>query len=186
MNKNKLTLIFILIGFLCLNLLLKFPTKAAELEKSIFFSETHRIECLKEKQLLKDNRVKEKKNIEEETILVEIEEETATEQEVIIKEETIEYAEYIYDASDLMYHGVIYAGGYRYTFYQESVLPGDGLSIPGRWSDYNTGFVRDGEGNICLASSDLVYGTIVQTPWGQGCIYDCGCSSGTLDVYLCW
>lgn len=63
-------------------------------------------------------------------------------------------------------------------------MPGGGLRIPGRYSDEN--FVRDGEGNICLASSDLSKGTYVKTPWGMGKIYDCGCAHGTIDVYVSW
>lgn len=178
MNKNKIILTLTLIGFLCLNILSSIPVKATPISKEkLFSSEIHRIECLKEKQLLKNNRIK--NNVKQEVVEIEI----AVEQS---SEEVMEYSEYFYDASDLMYYGVIYADGYRYTFYQEAVLSGDGLSISGRWSDYNTGFVRDTYGNICLASSDLAYGTIIQTPWGQGCVYDCGCSSGTLDVYLCW
>lgn len=178
MNKSKIILVLTLIGFLSFSILLSTPTKATPtLKEESSSSEIHRIEYLKEKQLLKNNRIK--NNVEKEIIEIEVTVEQSS-------EETIEYSEYFYDASDLMYYGVIYADGYRYTFYQESVLSGDGLNIPGRRSDYDTGFIRDEYGNICLASSDLAYGTIVQTLWGQGCVYDCGCSSGTLDVYLCW
>lgn len=80
--------------------------------------------------------------------------------------------------------GVIYWGGYRWTWYSENVLPGGGLKIPGRWSDGT--FVRDEDGCICVASSDLPWGTYIDTPWGPGRIYDCGCASGTLDVYVSW
>ena len=92
------------------------------------------------------------------------------------------YSEYI--PHDLMYHGVIYWGGWRWTWYSENVLPGPGLKIPGRWSDGN--FVRDENGYICLASDDLDWGTYVDTPWGPGRVYDCGCASGTIDVYVSW
>lgn len=81
-------------------------------------------------------------------------------------------------------YGVFRWHGYKWTWYSERVLPGPGLRIPGRWSD--TYFVRDGDGNICLASSDLAKGTYVMTPWGQGRIYDCGCAHGTIDVYVTW
>lgn len=80
--------------------------------------------------------------------------------------------------------GVLYWGGYRWTWYSERVLPGGGLNIPGRYSDGT--FVRDGEGYICLASNDLGRGTVVSTPFGAGKIYDCGCASGTIDVYVSW
>lgn len=89
-----------------------------------------------------------------------------------------------YTPYDLMYHGVLYWGGWRWTWYSENVLPGPGLKIPGRWSDGD--FVRDADGCICLASSDLAWGTYVDTPWGLGRVYDSGCASGTLDVYVSW
>ena len=89
-----------------------------------------------------------------------------------------------YSPYDLMYLGEIYWGGWRFTWYSENVLPGGGLNIPGRWSDGN--FVRDESGNLCLASSDLPYGSVVLTPWGYGIVYDSGCDSGTIDVYTSW
>lgn len=85
---------------------------------------------------------------------------------------------------DLKTMGEIYDSGWRYTWYSENVLPGGGLDIPGRYSDGN--FVRDGDGNLCVASSDLPQGTIVNTPWGTGKVYDSGCDSGTLDMYVSW
>ena len=89
-----------------------------------------------------------------------------------------------YSFDELLWMGVIYWGDYRWTYYSESVLPGEGLNIPGRYTD-ETGFVCDENGYICLASSDLSYGTIVSTPFGRmGCVYDSGCPSGTLDVYV--
>ena len=63
-------------------------------------------------------------------------------------------------------------------------MPGKGLKIPGRYSDGN--FVRDENGYICLASSDLPKGTVVDTPFGKGKVYDTGCPSGTIDVYVSW
>lgn len=92
--------------------------------------------------------------------------------------------EWFVTPEEFRYIGTFNWNGYRWTYYSERVLPGGGLNIPGRWSD--TYFVRDGEGNICLASSDLGWGTYVPTPWGQGRVYDCGCASGTLDVYVTW
>ena len=80
--------------------------------------------------------------------------------------------------------GVVYQNGYRYTYYSEKVLPGKGLNIPGRYSDGN--FVRDKDGYICVASSDLKKGTVVDTPFGKGKVYDTGCPSGTIDIYCSW
>lgn len=91
-----------------------------------------------------------------------------------------------YSPSDFAFAGVIYWGNYRWTWYSERVLPGYGLDIPGRYTDY-LGYVRDQDGYLCLASNDLARGTIVDTPFGsQGKVYDCGCASGTLDVYVGW
>ena len=78
--------------------------------------------------------------------------------------------------------GVIYANGYKYTYYSERVLPGPGLKIPGRHSDGN--FVRDGDGYICVASCDLPKGTVVATPFGEGKVYDVCGESGTIDIYV--
>lgn len=89
-----------------------------------------------------------------------------------------------YSPSDLMTMGVIYWGDWRFTWYSENVLPGGGLSIPGRWSDGN--FVRDCDNYICVASSDLSKGTVLETPWGMAKVYDCGCASGTIDIYTSW
>lgn len=80
--------------------------------------------------------------------------------------------------------GVIHWNGWRWTYYSEKVLPGHGLKIPGRHVDGN-GFVCDENNYICLASSRLSKGTVVDTPFGkQGKIYDSGCASNTLDVYI--
>lgn len=91
-----------------------------------------------------------------------------------------------YSASDLQFSGVIYWGGWRWTWYSQKVLPGPGLVIPGRHVDEN-GYVCDGDDNICLAATSLCKGTIVDTPFGkQGKVYDSGCAYGTLDVYVAW
>lgn len=78
--------------------------------------------------------------------------------------------------------GVVYYNGYKFTYYSERVLPGPGLKIPGRHSDGN--FVRDGDGYICVASCDLPKGTVVDTPFGKGKVYDVCRDSGTIDIYV--
>ncbi len=89
-----------------------------------------------------------------------------------------------YSADELRFLGVIYAGDFKWTWYSQNVLPGGGLQIPGRHVDEN-GYICDENDRICLASSDLDWGTVVTTPFGkEGCVYDCGCASGTLDVYV--
>ena len=113
------------------------------------------------------------------------------EEQTIAIEESIEQVDSIYNAayspSDLKFQGVLYWGGWRWTWYSERVLPGGGLSIPGRHTESDTGFVCDGDGYICLASSSLSKGTIVDTPFGRlGKVYDCGCAADVLDVYVGW
>lgn len=89
----------------------------------------------------------------------------------------------IYSASQFMSMGVINWNNWRWTWYSENVLSGGGLNIPNRHVDEN-GYVCDGEGYICLSSSVLPKGTIIETPFGKsGKIYDSGCASDTIDVY---
>lgn len=80
--------------------------------------------------------------------------------------------------------GVVYADGFKWTWYSERVLPGQGLNIPGRYSDGN--YVRDGDGNIVLASCDYLKGTVLNTPFGRGKVYDYCPTSGVIDVYVSW
>lgn len=82
---------------------------------------------------------------------------------------------------DFLRDGVVYYNGNKYTYYSQSVLPGGGLNIPGRHVD--GGFVRDGDGYICVAN-DAPIGTIVFTPWGDAKIYDRGTSGNHYDVYV--
>lgn len=81
--------------------------------------------------------------------------------------------------------GVVYYNGHKETWYSQKVLPGGGLRIPGRHVD-SRGLVCDGDGYICVASSDLAKGTIVETSLGTGKVYDSGCASGTIDIYTDW
>lgn len=75
-------------------------------------------------------------------------------------------------------------GNYDYTWYSQRVLPGGGLNIPGRHVDEN-GFVRDENGNLCIAARDLDKGTEVDTPFGKAVVYDY-CPNGNLDIYTDW
>lgn len=81
--------------------------------------------------------------------------------------------------------GVVYFNGHRETYYSQRVLPGYGLKIPGRHVA-SDGTVRDANGYLCLASSDHPKGTVVETSLGTGVVYDCGCASGTIDIYTDW
>ena len=92
----------------------------------------------------------------------------------------------VYSPTDFYYSGVIKWGGWTWTYYSEVYMPGTALPIPGRWTDEN-GYVCDENNYICLASSSLPKGTIVDTPFGKmGKVYDCGCLSYILDVYVSW
>ena len=72
------------------------------------------------------------------------------------------------------------------TWYSEKVLPGGGLKVPGRHHN-DIGFVVDGDGYIVVASDDLPFGTVVDTPIGiKGKVYDCGPGLGIVDLYVYW
>lgn len=80
--------------------------------------------------------------------------------------------------------GIIGYNGWRWTWYSQRVLPGGGLRIPGRHVD-ERGYVCDGNNYICLASNNIGYGSVIDTPFGKkGKIYDSGCSG--VDVYTDW
>ena len=136
----------------------------------------------------KKEKKKEQKKIEEKAPEQKVVEEVEISKpiKVEVKEENYNKIETYYNPTDLQYSGVLYWGGYKWTWYSERILPGYGLNIPYRHTD-GDGFVCDGDGYICLASSDLSKGTVVSTPFGKmGKIYDCGCASGVLDVYVNW
>lgn len=88
--------------------------------------------------------------------------------------------------SDFKYIGVIYGDdGTRYTWYSQNVLPGGGLTELNNNGRHvgKDNLIYDGDGYIAVASSDYAKGTIVKTPFGFGKVYDCGCDSGTIDIY---
>lgn len=86
------------------------------------------------------------------------------------------------DSSSFKSQGVVYQDGTRYTWYSQNVLPGNGLNIPGRHVG-DDDLIYDSDGYIAVASSDHAHGTVVDTPFGQGKVYDDGCDSGTIDIY---
>lgn len=97
-----------------------------------------------------------------------------------------ETSEALYSASKFRNTGVIHWNGWRWTWYSKRVLPGGGLNIPGRHIDSN-GYICDENENICLSSSSLSKGTVIATPFGKnGKVYDTGCASDTIDVYVNW
>lgn len=92
-----------------------------------------------------------------------------------------------YTAEEFQELGIISWGAYRYTWYSELDMPGEGLIIDGRHVDENN-FVCDIDNYICVASDSLDRGTIVDTPFGkQGKVYDCGCGyDDIIDCYVSW
>jgi cytoskeletal protein RodZ len=83
--------------------------------------------------------------------------------------------------------GVLDFNGHHETYYDEKVLPGPGLNIPGRHVSYD-GTIRDGDGYICVAAhpSYMAKGAILLTSRGPAKVYDTGCDWGTIDLYVNW
>lgn len=83
--------------------------------------------------------------------------------------------------------GVAYIDGQEFTWYSQRTAPGGGLTElneNGRHVDESTGFVVDGDGYIAVASpwgQDAV-GTVVDTPYGQGKVYDVN-EGDSYDIY---
>jgi hypothetical protein len=91
-----------------------------------------------------------------------------------------------YSPSDLRQAGAFTWNGWKWTYYSERILPGNGLWIPGRYTD-SDGFVCDENGYICLASTSVSRHTTLITPFGRiGKVYDTGCAYGVMDVYVNW
>lgn len=84
-------------------------------------------------------------------------------------------------------NGSIRYNGHMETWYStnESCGQTTAWSIPGKHVA-DDGTIRDADGFICVASSDHKKHTIIMTSVGPGKVYDCGCSSGTIDVYTNW
>lgn len=112
--------------------------------------------------------------------------ETTKPKEMEVQITKTEVGKTLYSASYFMNMGVIHWNGWKWTWYSERVLPGGGLNIPGRHADSN-GYICDSNDYICLSSSSLSKGTIVATPFGKsGKVYDTGCASDVIDVYVNW
>lgn len=85
-------------------------------------------------------------------------------------------------------YGIVNHNGECFTYYSELVLPGEGLEIPGRYTDYE-GYVCDGEGCVVLATPNEYThprGSTIELPTGRmGKFYDF-CPEGSIDVYVGW
>ena len=88
----------------------------------------------------------------------------------------------LYNLSYFRYNGIVNWNGYKYTYYSQRVLPGQGLRIPGRHINKG-GYVADKDGYIVLAN-DRPKGTVLPTPFGyMGKVYDRGTYGNHIDVY---
>lgn len=116
---------------------------------------------------------------EEDTVSVQVD---FTEEVDYCQSDSEQYSTY---SGDFKSEGVVYEDGVRYTWYSQKVLTGTGLdelNSNGRHVD-ESGFIRDGDGYLVIASSDHSQGTLLETPFGTGKVYDSGCASGTIDMY---
>ena len=102
----------------------------------------------------------------------------------------IKMSDQIIRPQDFRVRGVIRNyNGKDWSYYDEADLPGGALEIPGRHTDDN--LVKDGDGNICLASKEITRGVTVLTPimdpngaQYNGKIYDYCDTAGRIDVYV--
>lgn len=79
--------------------------------------------------------------------------------------------------------GVNYFNGNRETYYSSNVLYH--YRTP-EWTAGADGVYRDSDGYVVVASSDLAQGSVLDTSFGAAKVYDTGCASGTVDVYVNW
>lgn len=71
---------------------------------------------------------------------------------------------------------------FRYTWYSSNVKR---HYRTGEWTPDDQGVYRDSDGYAVVASNDYPQGTVIEgTLFGTAKVYDCGCDSGTLDVYV--
>lgn len=81
--------------------------------------------------------------------------------------------------------GVYYYNGHRETYYSSRVLRHYRI---GEWHTDDEGFWRTAEGYYVVAANSAEYceGTLVDTSKGLAQVLDCGCSYGTIDMYVNW
>lgn len=84
-------------------------------------------------------------------------------------------------------NGSIDVFGHHETWYSTNESAGQttAVDIPGKHVAED-GTIRDIDGYVCVASSDLPFYSLVMTSVGPGKVYDTGCSRGIIDVYTTW
>ena len=97
------------------------------------------------------------------------------------QQQTAQQQSYSGNSGNFKSQGVIYQNGIRYTYYSSNVLYH--YRTP-EWTAGSDGIYRDSAGYIVVASSDHSQGSVVSTPFGAGKVYDSGCASGTIDIYV--
>lgn len=79
--------------------------------------------------------------------------------------------------------GVNYHNGWKETYYSSNVLY---HYRTGEWTVGSDGVYRDSDGYVVVASSSDSQGSVVDTSFGAGKVYDTGCDAGTHDIYTNW
>ena len=79
--------------------------------------------------------------------------------------------------------GVNWYNGWRETYYSSRVLY---HYMTPQWTAGSDGVYRDSDGYVIVSSSSESYGTITDTSFGAGKVYDTGCPYGTHDIYVNW
>lgn len=201
MNKNDKKKLIVLVSSLCLVIaticVLIFSHNVAEAEEK-----PKEISYVSSDDANKEifNREKEKRDQEQELIKERIEQEKeaariAEEQALLAQQEQAAYIEeaqayysepvsYDYNGAGLNpSSGVNYHNGWRETYYSSNVLYH--YQTP-EWTVGSDGVYRDADGYVIVASSSDSHGTVVDTSFGAGKVYDTGCAAGTHDIYTNW
>lgn len=79
--------------------------------------------------------------------------------------------------------GVNWHNGWKETYYSSRVLY---HYMTPQWTVGSDGVYRDSDGYVIVASSSEPYGTITDTSFGMGKVYDTGCDLGVHDIYVNW
>ena len=128
-------------------------------------------------------------------------EEEVVEEEAPVEEATVAYEEPVYynyaPAPEATYSepvaengsgltksgGINWHNGRKETWYSSNVLY---HHKTGEWTAGADGVYRDADGYVVVAASDLTQGSVVDTSFGAGKVYDSGCAAGVTDIYCNW
>jgi hypothetical protein len=103
-------------------------------------------------------------------------------QEQVVEEVLTTKTAVSYSGSDFKRDGVWCDERFRYTWYSSNVKRHYRTD---EWTPDSQGIYRDSDGYAVVASNDYPQGTVIEgTLFGAAKVYDYGCDSGTLDVYV--